>query len=95
MFILKKKIWANFQRMIEFFAQILSLSSQKYEFGIQGSKMHQIPDLQHCCQHRRTLGEEHLPASVKTHGQKNKYQKHSDRVMSAEIQLQAFKPQQL
>jgi hypothetical protein len=32
---LKKKIWASFQRIIELFAQNLSLSSQKYGFGIR------------------------------------------------------------
>jgi hypothetical protein len=55
---LKKKIWANFQRIIELFTQKVSLSSQKYGFGIrdpektypdpgsriQGSKKHRIPD---------------------------------------------------
>ena len=30
----KKKIWANFLRIIELFTQKLSLSSQKYGFGI-------------------------------------------------------------
>ncbi len=32
---LKKKIWANFQRIIELFIQKLSLSSQNYGLGIQ------------------------------------------------------------
>jgi hypothetical protein len=32
---LKRKIWANFQRIIEPFTQNLSLSSQKYGFGIR------------------------------------------------------------
>jgi hypothetical protein len=32
---LKKKIWANFQRIIELLPKKLSLSSQKYEFGIR------------------------------------------------------------
>ncbi len=32
---LKKKIWANFQRTLELFTQKLSLSSQKYGFGIR------------------------------------------------------------
>ena len=53
---LKKKVWANFQRIIELFTQKLSLSSQKYGSGIrdtektyygsriQGSKRHQTPD---------------------------------------------------
>jgi hypothetical protein len=66
---LKKKIWANFQRIIELFTQKLSLSSQKYGFGIrdpektypyhgsriQGPKRHQIPDPQHCLQYRSLL----------------------------------------
>jgi hypothetical protein len=42
--VLKKKIWANFQRNIELFTQKLSPSYQKYGFGIQGSKRHRIPD---------------------------------------------------
>jgi hypothetical protein len=54
--VLKKNIWANFQRIIELFTQKLSLSSQIYGFGIrdpekpysgsriQGSKRHRIPD---------------------------------------------------
>jgi hypothetical protein len=33
--VLKKNIWANFQRIIELFTQKLSLSSQKYGFGIR------------------------------------------------------------
>jgi hypothetical protein len=32
---LKKKIWANFQRIIELFTQKLSVSSQKYGFEIR------------------------------------------------------------
>ncbi len=44
----RKKIWANFQRIIEFFAQKLSLSSQKYGFGIRdpgsGKNLFRIPD---------------------------------------------------
>jgi hypothetical protein len=32
----KKKVWANFQRIIELFTQKLSLSSKKYGFGIGG-----------------------------------------------------------
>jgi hypothetical protein len=32
---LKTKIWANFQRIIELFTQKLSLCSQKYESGIR------------------------------------------------------------
>jgi hypothetical protein len=35
---LKKKIWANFQRIIVLFAQKLSLSPQKYGFGIRDQK---------------------------------------------------------
>jgi hypothetical protein len=35
---LKKKIWAKFQKIIELFNQILSLSSQKYGFGIRDSR---------------------------------------------------------
>ncbi len=31
---LKKKIWANFPRIIELFTQKLPLSSQKYGFGV-------------------------------------------------------------
>jgi hypothetical protein len=54
---LKKKIWANFKRIIELSTENLSISSQKYKFGIRdpektyfgsrilGSKRHQIPDL--------------------------------------------------
>ncbi len=57
---LKKKIWANCQRIIELFTQKLSTSSLKYVFGIrdpekaysgsriQGSKKHRIPDPEHC-----------------------------------------------
>ncbi len=55
---LKKKIWANFQRIIELFLpkKLSLLSSHKYGFGIrdpektysgsliQGSKRHRIPD---------------------------------------------------
>jgi hypothetical protein len=33
--VLKKKIWANFQRIIELFTQKLALSSQKFGFGIR------------------------------------------------------------
>ncbi len=33
--VLKKKIWADFQSIIELFTQKLSLSSQKYRFGIR------------------------------------------------------------
>jgi hypothetical protein len=57
--VLKKKIWANFQRIIELFTSLpkkLSKSSSKYGLGIrdpekihsgsriQGSKRHRIPD---------------------------------------------------
>jgi hypothetical protein len=31
---LKKKMWANFQRIIELFTQKLSLSSQKYSMSL-------------------------------------------------------------
>ncbi len=53
---LKKKIWANFQRIKNFFPKKLSLCSQKYGFGIRdpekpildpgsrGSKRHRILD---------------------------------------------------
>jgi hypothetical protein len=53
---LKEKTCANVQRIIELFTQKLSLTSQKYGFGIrdpgktfsgsriQGSKRHRIPD---------------------------------------------------
>jgi hypothetical protein len=40
---LKKKVWANFQRIIELFTQKLSLCSQKYGFGIRDRKK-PIPD---------------------------------------------------
>jgi hypothetical protein len=40
---LKKKIRPNFQRIIELFSQILSLSSQKYGFGIRDPEK-PIPD---------------------------------------------------
>ncbi len=46
--VLKKNIWANFQRIIEFFTQKLSQSSQKYGFGIRdprsGIRKKPIPD---------------------------------------------------
>jgi hypothetical protein len=48
--VLKKKIWANFQRIIELFAQkiVTKLSKVPYGFGIRdpgpGVKMHRIPD---------------------------------------------------
>ncbi len=50
---LKKIIWANFQRIIELFTQKLSKSFQKYRFGIRDpvktysgsrSKRHRMPD---------------------------------------------------
>ncbi len=56
---LKKKICVNFERIIELLPKKLSLSYQKYGFGIrdpgkthswsriQGSKRHRIPDPQH------------------------------------------------
>jgi hypothetical protein len=40
---LKKKIWANFKRIIELFTQKRSLSSQKERFGIRGPEK-RIPD---------------------------------------------------
>jgi hypothetical protein len=55
---LKKKMWANFQRFIELFTQkIVTMLSKiwvwdpgsgKNLFRIQGSKRHRIPDPQHC-----------------------------------------------
>jgi hypothetical protein len=49
--VLKKKIWANFQRILELFTKKFSKSSSKYGLGIrdprsgiQGSKRHRIPD---------------------------------------------------
>ncbi len=43
-----KKILANFQRIIELFTQKMSLSSQKYEFGMRdpgsGKNLFRIPD---------------------------------------------------
>jgi hypothetical protein len=56
----KKKIWANFQRIIELFTQkIVSKLSKIWvwdpgsEIRIQGSKRHRIPDPdpQHCLRH--------------------------------------------
>ncbi len=56
-----KKIWPNFQRIIELFTQKVVTKPSKYGFGIrdpektysgsrnQGSKRHRIPDPQHCC----------------------------------------------
>ncbi len=48
---LKKTIWANFQRIVEVFTQKFSICSQIYGFGIrdprsgiQGSKRHRVPD---------------------------------------------------
>jgi hypothetical protein len=56
----EKKNWAKLQRIIELFIQKLSISSQKYRFGIEDpeknlfrmsdpeeSKRHRIPDPQH------------------------------------------------
>ncbi len=42
----KKKMWANFQRILELCTQKLSASSQKYGFGIRGSgkNLFRIPD---------------------------------------------------
>ncbi len=44
--VLKKKIWANFQRIIELFTQKIVLSSQKYGFGIRDPEknLFRIPD---------------------------------------------------
>jgi hypothetical protein len=46
--VLKKKIWASFQRIIELVPKKLSLSSQKYGFGIRdpgsGKNLFRIPD---------------------------------------------------
>jgi hypothetical protein len=45
---LKKKIWANFQRIKELLPKKLALSSQKYGFGIRdprsGIRKKPIPD---------------------------------------------------
>ncbi len=44
----KKKIWANFQRILELLLNKLSLSSQKYGFWIRdpgsGKNLFRIPD---------------------------------------------------
>ncbi len=40
---LKEKIWANFQRIIDFFTQKIVTSSQKYGFGIRDPEK-PIPD---------------------------------------------------
>ncbi len=44
---LKKKVWASFQRIIELFPKSLSHSSQKYGFGIRdpgsGKNLFRIP----------------------------------------------------
>jgi hypothetical protein len=40
----RKKFGQNFKELWKFLPKKLSISSQKYEFGIQGSKMHPIPD---------------------------------------------------
>jgi hypothetical protein len=46
--VLKKKIWANFQRIIELFTKKLSKSSSKYGLGIRdpgsGKNPFRIPD---------------------------------------------------
>ncbi len=72
---LKTKMWANFQRIIELFTQKLSLISQKYEFGIRdpektysgsrihGLKKHRIPDPQHWKKWRADILFEELEAS--------------------------------
>jgi hypothetical protein len=45
---LKKKIWANFQRIVEVITQKFSICSQKYGFGIRdprsGKNLFRIPD---------------------------------------------------
>jgi hypothetical protein len=41
---MKKKIWANFRRIIELFTKKKSLSSQKYGFGIRDPEKKPIPD---------------------------------------------------
>ncbi len=98
----RKKFGPIFKELLNFLPKRLSLSSQKYGFGIrdpektysgsriQGSKRHRI----RICNTAAST-DRHSSASVKTHGQKNQYQKHSDWVKSIEIQLWAFKPQQL
>jgi hypothetical protein len=40
----RKKFGPNFKELWNFLPKKLSLNSQKYEFGIQGSKRHPIPD---------------------------------------------------
>jgi hypothetical protein len=40
----RKKFGQNFKELWKFLPKKLSISSQKYEFGIQGSKRHPIPD---------------------------------------------------
>jgi hypothetical protein len=45
---LKKKIWANFQRIVEVFTQKFSKCSQIHGFGIRDPQRHRIPDPQHC-----------------------------------------------
>jgi hypothetical protein len=42
--VLKKKIWANFIRIIEPFTQKMSTSSQKYGFGIPDPGVKKAPD---------------------------------------------------
>jgi hypothetical protein len=42
--LVKKKIWANLQRMIELSTQKSSLSSQKYGFGIRNPEKKPMPD---------------------------------------------------
>ncbi len=46
-------MWANFQRIIELFTQKLSLSSQKYGFGIRDPEktLFRIPNPQHWLPH--------------------------------------------
>ncbi len=48
---LKKKIWANFQRIIELFTQKIVTKLLKiwiWDPGSRGQKRHRIPDPQHC-----------------------------------------------
>jgi hypothetical protein len=48
--VLKKKIWANFQRIIDFLPKKMSISTQKYGFGIRDPRsgirknLFRIPD---------------------------------------------------
>jgi hypothetical protein len=65
---LKKKIWADFQRIIELFTQKIVSKLSKFGYWdpektysgsrIQGSKRHRIPDPdpQHCSKNTRNYG---------------------------------------